>query len=113
TADLGDGLLEQFQFFAEYFRADAVGQPRDVPARVREALDEPEPNGIGTTGNHDDGDRLGSILGGGHSECRRRYDEFNLEPDQLDREVGQPVEPTLRKSIVDDNVLALHPPELP
>src|SRR5262245_24048508 len=63
TADLGDGLLEQFQFFAEYFRADAVGQPRDVPARAREALDKPEPNRIGTTGNQDEGGRLGSMLG--------------------------------------------------
>src|SRR4029453_9462434 len=41
-----------------------------------------------------------------------RYDDVHLEPDQLGREVGQPVEPTLRKSIVDDNILALNPPEL-
>ena len=41
-----------------------------------------------------------------------RYDEVHLEPDQLGRQVGQPVDPTLRISIVDDNILALNPPEL-
>ncbi len=41
-----------------------------------------------------------------------RYDKVHLEPDQLSRQVGQPVDPTLRISIVDDNILALNPPEL-
>src|SRR4030095_11212046 len=40
-----------------------------------------------------------------------RYDEVHLEPDQLSREAGQPVDPTFRISIVDDNILALNPPE--
>jgi hypothetical protein len=31
---------------------------------------------------------------------------------QLGREAGQPVDPILRISIVDDNILALNPPEL-
>src|SRR5262249_15264179 len=38
---------------------------------------------------------------------RLRYDHVHLEPDQLGREVGQPVELTLRISIVDDNILTL------
>src|SRR5215211_1549666 len=37
---------------------------------------------------------------------------LHLEPDQLGRQVGQPVDPILRISIVDDNILALNPPEL-
>src|SRR5215211_8289522 len=37
---------------------------------------------------------------------------LHLEPDQLGRQVGQPVNPILRISIVDDNILALNPPEL-
>ena len=41
-----------------------------------------------------------------------RYDEVHLEPDQPGRQVGQPVDPTHRISIVDDNILALNPPEL-
>src|SRR5262249_16466998 len=32
--------------------------------------------------------------------------------DQLGRQVGQPVDPTLRISIIDDNILALNPAEL-
>src|SRR5262245_44609026 len=109
---LGDGLLEQLQPFASYFRADAVGQPCDVPARARQARDEPEPNRIGTTGNHDDGDRLGGVLGCRHSLCPLGHDDVHFEPDQLDREVGQPVEPARSGSIVDDDILTLNPPEL-
>src|SRR5262249_39733103 len=47
-----------------------------------------------------------------HSLRPERYDEVHFEPDQLGRQVGQPVDPTLRISIVDDNILALNPPEL-
>src|SRR5262249_24893979 len=112
TVDLGDGLLEQLQPFASYFRADGVGQPCDVPARACQARDESEPNSTGTTGNHDDGDRLGGILGCRYSLRPLGHDDVHFEPDQLDREVGQPVEPTLSGSIVDDDILALDPPEL-
>jgi hypothetical protein len=42
----------------------------------------------------------------------QRYDDVHLEPDQLGRQVGQPVDPILRISIVDDNILTLNPPEL-
>ena len=73
---------------------------------MREARDEPEPNSIDTTGNHDDGDRLGGLLGCHRCWCRDRYDDVCLEPDQFGREVGQPLVPTLRKSIVDDEVLS-------
>ena len=111
TADLGDGLLEQLQLFGEHFQAGAAGHPCDVPARAREARDEPGANRI-ANGNHDDGDRLGGVLGRRHSLRPPRYDEVHLEPDQLGRQVGQPVDPTLRISIVDDNILALNPPEL-
>ena len=111
TADLGGGLLEQLQLFGDDFQAGAAGHPCDVPARAREARDEPGANRI-ANGNHDDGDRLGGVLGCRHSLRPPRYDEVHLEPDQLGRQVGQPVDPTLRISIVDDNILALNPPEL-
>jgi hypothetical protein len=111
TADLGDGLLEQLQLFGDDFQAGVAGHPCDVPARAREARDEPGANRI-ANGNHDDGDRLGGVLGCRHSLRPPRYDEVHLEPDQLGRQVGQPVDPILRISIVDDNILALNPPEL-
>src|SRR5262249_44257162 len=110
-ADLGDGLLEQLQLFGDDFQTGAAGHPCDVPARAREARDEPGANRI-TNGNHDDGDRLGGVPGCRHSLRPLRYDEVHLEPDQLGRQVRQPVDPTLRISIVDDNTLALTPPEL-
>jgi hypothetical protein len=110
TADLGDGLLEQLQLFGDDFQAGAAGHPCNVPARAREARDEPGTNRIANA-NHDDGDGLGGVLGCRHSLRPRRYDDVHLEPDQLGRKVGQPVEPTLRESIVDDNILALNPPE--
>jgi len=91
TADFGDGLLEELQLFASYFRADAVGQPCDVPARAHHARDEPKQNRIGTIGNHDDGDRLGGVLGCHHSLRPLGHDDVRFEPDQLGREVTQPV----------------------
>src|SRR5262249_43127524 len=69
-------------------------------------------NRIGTTGNHDDGDRLGGVLGCRYSLRPLGHDDVHFEPDQLDREVGQPVEPTHSGSIVDDDILTLNPPEL-
>jgi hypothetical protein len=111
TADLGDGLLEQPQLFGDGFQAGVSGHPRDVPARAREARDEAGANGI-TNGNHDDGDRLGRVLGCRHALRPERYDDVHLEPDQLGRQTGQPVDPILRISIVDDDIVALNPPEL-
>jgi hypothetical protein len=111
AADLGNGLFEQLEPFASYFRADAVGQPRDVPARVRQACDESGPNRIANC-HYDDGDRPGGVLGCRHSFHRHRQDDVHLEPDQFGREVGQPVEPSLRISIFDDNILTLNPPKL-
>src|SRR5262249_16287444 len=53
----------------------------------------------------------GGVLGCRPSLRPPRYDEVHFEPDQLGRQVGQPVDPTLRISIVDDNILALNPSE--
>ena len=110
-ADFGNRLLEQLQLFGDDFQAGAAGHPCDVPARPREARDEPGANRI-ANGNHDDGDRLGGVLGCRHSLRPKRYDEVHLEPDQFGRQVGQPAEPTLRISIFDNNIVALNPPEL-
>jgi len=49
-----------------------------------------------------------------HSRRRRRgKNEVNLEADQLGRKGGQPIEPTLRKSIHDGDILAIRPAQLP
>ena len=54
----------------------------------------------------------GGVLGGHRDWRPRGDDDVDLEPDQLGREVGQPVESTLCKSILDGKILALNPPEL-
>jgi hypothetical protein len=110
TADLGDDLLEQLQLFGDALQARVAGHPRDIPAWARKARDEADADGV-ANGNHDDGDRLGGVLCCRYSLRPERYDDVHLEPHQLGRQVGQPVDPTLRKSIVDDNILALNPPE--
>src|SRR5262249_32127277 len=100
------------RWFGKLPRAGAADPPCTVPAWTRETRDEPVANRIANV-NHDDGDRLGGVLG-----CRRYLrprrcdDEVHLEPDQLGRQVGQPVDPILRISIDDNNILALNPPEL-
>ena len=58
------------------------------------------------------GDRRGGVPGCRHSLRPQRYDDIYLELDQLGRKFGQPVEPTLCETIVDDNILAFNPPEL-
>ena len=60
TADLGNGLLEQFQLFGDDFQTGTAGHPCDIPARPREARDEPGANGIANA-NHDDRDGLGGM----------------------------------------------------
>ena len=79
--------------------------------RPGETRDESEPNRIGKT-HSDDGDRPRGVLRCQGCRRRRRYEDVHLEPDQLGREIGQPVESALRPSILDDDVLALDPPEL-
>src|SRR6516164_1437777 len=69
-----DGLLEQLQLFGDDFQAGVAGHPCDVPARAREARDEPGDSRIANA-NHDDGDRLGGVLGCRLSLRPRRYDD--------------------------------------
>src|SRR5262249_24709395 len=110
-ADPGYSLDEQLQLFRKDVRTGAAeGQARNVPSRVPEAVDKPACNRIADA-NHDDGDRAGSVLS---CNCNRRcrgYNDVHAEPDQLCREVGQPVVPILRESIIDGDVLTLNPPE--
>src|SRR5262245_14421236 len=108
---LGTISLSSSSCLATISRPALPDIPVTCPPRAREARDEPGANRI-ANGNHDDGNRLGGVPGCRHSLRPLRYDEVHLEPDQLGRQVGQPVDPTLGISIVDDNILALNPPEL-
>ena len=63
TGDSWHGLLEQLQPFPHELWV-AAAQPRGVPARLRQAGDEPLANRV-RNGRQDDGDRHGGML------CRR------------------------------------------
>ena len=104
----GNRFLEHLQLLADDVDADAEGHPSDVPARTREAGDESDLDRIGDA-DHDDGDCRGCILGGKGRGCRHCHDEVHLEPNQFRCKVGQPIEPALRKSEVDHDVLTLDP----
>jgi len=43
---------------------------------------------------------------------RGRHNDIHFESDQLGRERGEPVEPALRRSKLDDDVLTFHPAEI-
>jgi hypothetical protein len=71
----------------------------------------PDPDGIGKA-HSDDGDRSRAVLRCQGRRRRGRDDDVHLEPDQLGCEIRQAVEAALRGSVLDDDVLALDPPEL-
>src|SRR5262245_33227642 len=108
---LGSDCLEQLQSFAKNVRADAESYPCDIPARARQARDEAELIGKADT-RHDDGDGRRGILGGQRRGRWSGDEDVDLEPYQLGGEVGQPFEFPLGEASVDDDVLALDPPEL-
>jgi hypothetical protein len=107
---LGDRLLEQGELFPGHLGQHG-GRSGDVLARAREAGDEPAPQRIAHA-HHDDGSRPGRTLGGQGGLRHDRDDDVDLEPDQLHREVGEPLEPPLRPSGLEGDVLSLHPGEL-
>ena len=109
STNLGNGFLEQFQLFAERFDANAVSQTSDVPARAREARNESEPDQIAND-EHDDGDRACGVPGRYRGRGRGGCDDFHVEPCQFGCEVGQPIKPSFRKTIVDDDVPSFNPP---
>ena len=81
------------------------------PPRVGEAGDQSVRHGI-TSERHDDGDRLGRLLGSGDRWHSPRNDDVHLEPDQLGREGREPLVLSLCKSVLDRHVLALHVSDL-
>ena len=63
-------------------------------------------------GHHDDGEGLGCLLGClGSGRCHRK-DGLHPQTDQFSRKVGEPIILPLRKSGLNDDILALHVAEL-
>ena len=88
AGELGNGLLEQLQSFASQIHRDG-GDPGDVSARPRQAVDQAIRDRI--AGNHkNDRGRLGSFLQSQRFSRRGRNQHVHVETDQL---FSQDVEP--------------------
>jgi hypothetical protein len=107
---LGRDFLEELQPLAGELRAQGA-QARDVAPWVRQAGDEPLPNRI-TGARHHNRDRARGVLGRPDRVAAPRHDDVHLEPNQLGRQVGEPLVPPLRIPVLNDEVLALDVVEL-
>src|SRR5262245_13938044 len=107
---LGNGFLEQLQSFAGQLHGHGV-HAREVPARPRQAVNQPNCNRITPTCKNDR-NRLSSVLDGYGGSRRDRDYYVNLETDQLVSQGGETVKLALRRSILDENVFAFHVPKL-
>src|SRR5262249_22989404 len=79
--------------------------------RTCEAGDESVPNRI-TSARHHNRDRVRGMLGSADSGSAHSHNHIHLEPDQLGREVGEPLLTPLRRAVLNDEVLALDIPEV-
>ena len=110
AGELGNNFLEQLQPFSSQLRG-YLGQPRDVAAGPRQALNKPNCNRV-TRRRHNDRDCPGSIFGSQSIGTTGSDDDVNLETDEIGREVGKAIASTLRISILNADVLSLNPSEV-
>src|SRR5262249_3854265 len=81
--------------------------PRDVRPRSCEVLDVTEFDRVVVDAHDDDGDLSGGFFDGTSPRIRGHYDDIHVQSDQLRREAGEPVGPSLGVPEVDGEVLAL------
>ena len=87
-------------------------EARDVPARPREARDEPGRDRIADD-RHDDRDRARRLLGGLAPPALPSVTMTStLSRTSSVAKCGKPLEPALRPSVLDDDILSLDLPEL-
>ncbi len=78
-------------------------QPCDIPTRPRKARDETISYRI-AHGGDDDWDRGGRLPSGASRRRIRCDDDIGLEADELGCQSEEPVDPTVRRSVVDNDV---------
>src|SRR5689334_10912884 len=110
AGNLRNDLLQHLQLLW-YERGSCARYPRDVSLRSRQTRDEFRRDGIDNNG-HNDRNRRCCVLG-----CPDRWrsdgnNDVHFQMDELGHEAREPVVPRLRKSVLDDKVLTLDPPEL-
>lgn len=87
-------------------------QAGHVTSGAREAGHQSRADWI-TTRGHDDGNRAGRLLGREGRRSGGSHDEINLEAHEVGGKLGESVEFQFRKTMLDENVLALVVSELP
>src|SRR5215469_5899031 len=103
----GEGLLQQLKLFAADLNTGQQTQPGDIPAGMREAIDEPGTNRVGSC-RYNDQDVACRILSGKRRRRIRRKDDINLETKQLASQVRKTGILSLAITVLNSNVLALH-----
>jgi hypothetical protein len=103
-------LLQELEELAHDLRTREEGQSRNVPAWSREARGEAAPDGIARR-RHDDSDRGRRVPGGRGRQLHPGEGDVDVEPDELARELRQPIGSPLRRAVLDHEVLALDPSE--
>src|SRR6185295_16059155 len=111
TGKLGYGLLEQFKLFAADLKTSQQTQPGDIPARPRQASDEPGTNRIGRR-SCDDRDLACRILSGQRRCGSRRKDDVYLEMKQLASEFRKTRILFLAITVLNSDVLPVHVAEV-
>src|SRR6266849_1170887 len=104
------GLFQKLEPFCRQARAK-YRQACDVSTWVREARDEAAPHWIANAGD-DDGDSRRRLLGGESRGCSPGHDDVHVEPNELGREVRQPLVSPLRVSLLECNALSFHVAEI-
>jgi hypothetical protein len=107
---LGHHFFQQFQPFEDQVRV-LFREPREVPARPREARDEPQSHRIANA-RHNDGQLRGRVLGSPGGQRIAHHDDIDLQPDELGRQVGEAVGFPLGIALCNRDVLAFHPSQL-
>ncbi len=110
TRELGNHFPEQIQPFSSQLRTH-LGQPCNVAAGPRQALNQPTGNRVIVT-RHNDRDCPGSFFGSQRSGTSGSDDDINLETDEIGCEVREAITTTLRIAVLDGDVLALDPSEV-
>jgi len=88
-----------------------LGQPRDIAAGPRQAVNKPTCNRV-TGRRHNDRDCPSSVLGSQSIGSDGSDDDVNLEKDEIGCEVREAIALTLRISVLNADVLPLNPSEV-
>ena len=83
--------------------------PGDIAAGTGKAFNQACLDRIEPSAHHNDGNRLGRILGRPDAPDPSCYhDDINLETHQLGRKLRKPIELSLRIAVLDDDVLSFY-----